>query len=89
MDESVPGPNKDVPFSDHDSFSPGAKYRYGEPQRVAFFQLLGIQTKPEGQETDWSYVYSVGAEIGIIDNLWLEMELGGSAGTGIRAPGDL
>ena len=80
MDEKVPGPNKYVPFSDHDSFSLGAKYRYGEPQRVAFLQLLGVQTKPDGQATDRSYVYSIGAEIGIIDHLWFELELGGIGG---------
>lgn len=80
MDEKVPGSNKYVPFSDHDSFSLGAKYRYGEPQRVAFLQLLGVQTKPDGQATDRSYVYSIGAEIGIIDHLWFELELGGIGG---------
>ena len=80
MDESVPGSNKDVPFSDHDSFSLGAKYRYGEPQRVVFLQLLGVQTKPDGQASDRSYIYSAGAEVGIIDSLWFELELGGISG---------
>jgi hypothetical protein len=87
MDEKVPGSNKDVPFSDHDSFSFGAKYRYGEPQRVLFLQLLGVQTKPEGQASDRSYIYSAGVEVGIIDNLWFELELGESAGIGTRVRG--
>jgi len=80
MDKKVPGPNKYLPFSDHDSFSLGAKYRHGEPQRVLFFQLLGVQTKPEGQATDRSYIYSAGLEVGLIDNLWFELELGGIGG---------
>jgi hypothetical protein len=76
LDESVPGPNMFLPFSDHDSFTIGAKYRYGEPQQVAFLQGLIVQTKPEGQAVDRSYIYSVGAELEIIDNLWFELEIG-------------
>jgi len=85
MDEKVPGTNKYASFPDRDSFSLGAKYRYGEPQRVVFLQLLGVQTKPEGQATDRSYIYSAGVEVGIIDNLWFELELGGISG--YRNPG--
>ena len=76
LDESVPGPNKYLPFSDRDSFTLGAKYRYGEPRQVAFLQGLIVQTKPEGQAVDRSYIYSVGAELGIVDNLWFELEMG-------------
>jgi hypothetical protein len=79
-DEAVPGPVQHAPFSDHDSFSLGARYRYGEPQRTAFLQLLAVQTKPEGQASDRSYIYSAGAELGIRDNLWFELEAGGISG---------
>ena len=85
MDEAVTVPNKYVPFSNHDTFSLGARYRYGESQWVGFFQLLGVQTKPQEQATDRSYIYSAGVEVGIIDNLWFELELGAIGGH--RNPG--
>jgi hypothetical protein len=81
MDEAEPaGQNQYLHFLEHDTFSLGAKYRYGEPQSTAFLQGLIVQTKPEGQATGRSYLYSVGAEVGIIDNLWFELELGGIGG---------
>lgn len=75
-DEAEPSGNRFVPYSDSDTLSFGAKYRCGNPQRMVFLQGLRVETKPDGQTAGASYLFSVGTELAIGDNLWLEFELG-------------
>jgi hypothetical protein len=78
--EAAPTGNRFLPYSDRDSLSFGAKYRCGNPKRMVFFQGLFAETKPDGQAAGHTYILSVGTEVALGSNLWIELELGEISG---------
>jgi hypothetical protein len=64
-------------FLDRDRVYLGLQYRYGDPQRTFLLQGLFTQSKTDGQAANDSFRLSYGAEFKFIDNLWLEMQVGG------------
>jgi hypothetical protein len=78
--EEIPDAIVSTVFHKQDSYSLGLKLRYGGPRQTLLFQGIYIDTKPEGQSRDVSYRYSVGGELAVSDNLWLDLEAGGTSG---------
>ncbi len=76
-DEAVPKQDFSDQFLNRDRMYLGLQYRYGDPQRTFLLQGLFVQSKTEGQAANESFRLSYGAEFKVIDNVWLELQVGG------------
>ncbi len=76
INEDVPAAFASTKYSEQDTYSFGARFRTGEPDRLLFLQGLFVETHPKGQSTGHSYVFSLGTELAIKDDLWIEFEMG-------------
>ena len=90
-DEAVPGAGKSPEYTDHNTFSLGARYRWSaDPRSTLFLQELVVEKKPEGRDRDRCYIFSIGAEVRSNDNFWGEVEVGLISGyNNDRVPGFL
>jgi hypothetical protein len=76
-DEAVPKQDFPDQFLNRDRLYLGLQYRYGDPQLTFLLQGLFVQSKTEGQTANESFRLSFGAEFKLVDNVWLEMQVGG------------
>ncbi len=89
--ESVPDAGRHPQYTDHNTLSLGARYRWSaDPRSTLFLQELLVEKKPEGRDRDRLYIFSIGAEVRSNDNLWGEVEIGLISGyNNDRVPGFL
>jgi len=79
-DESVQNAADSTLFIKQDSFLTGAKLLYGGPRQTVHIEGIYIQTKPVNGTRDESFRYLAGGELAVSDNLWLNIDIGGSSG---------
>ncbi|OGF58668.1 MAG: hypothetical protein A2Y62_03960 [Candidatus Fischerbacteria bacterium RBG_13_37_8] len=78
--ESLADPSQTGMFFEQDSFSFGARLRYGNPKSSLLIQSIFIHAEPSSRAEDNSYRFSAGAEFQIATKLWLHLSVGGSGG---------
>jgi hypothetical protein len=67
-------------FIKGDTFSTGLKLRYGTEKYGILGQGVYSNYSPDGGKTEDQLLYSIGGEVKLADNLWLELTLGGTSG---------
>jgi hypothetical protein len=74
-----PDPKRIGGFIEGRSLAGGVKARYGDPSYAFLAQAIYTDFAPKGK-TDNQFLYSIGGDIKLADNLWLEMSVGGTSG---------
>ena len=62
------------------SISGGLKARIGSAASAFLAQGVYTSFTPEGKQKDEYYLYSIGGEVKLANNLWLEVSVGGTSG---------
>lgn len=69
-----------------ETVSVGGKFRYGSISNALLLQGVFSQYEPKGQKKIDEFLYSVGGEIKIADNLWLQASAGSTTGNSSSKP---
>lgn len=78
LDQETPDPNIKDRFFKQDTLITGLRVRIGKPTLNVSFEGNFIHADPEGARSDNSYSASLGTDIKVANNIWLQLAVGGT-----------